>query len=87
MSCGTESGMSHEEGPKLLKFPAANPADARAALQAALDEPEPLTNVLILSVRPDGSIYNMFDDRMTLGEANWLIDSYWFELHRKAASK
>ncbi len=75
-----------ESGPKLLQFPAPELLTTREALQKALDDPEPLTNVLILSQRENGDIYHV-SSGMTMGEANWIIDSYWFYLHEKAASK
>lgn len=62
----------------LVKFPAPDPIDAREALQLALDEKVPLTNVVVLSMRENGDIYHRESDGMTLAQANWLIDSYKF---------
>lgn len=74
------------DGPKLVRFPAAESVTARAALQKALDEPEPLTNVLVLSARENGDIYHV-SGNLTMGEANWILDSYKFHLMEKASSK
>lgn len=64
----------------LLKFPAPDTLTARAALQKALDEPVPLTNVIVISQREDGAIYHVESDGLMLKDVNWLIDSYkwWF---------
>lgn len=73
--------------PTLLKFPAPESTTTRGALQRALDEKVPLTNVLILSQRENGNIYHVATDSMTLGDLNWLVDSYKFWLMQKASSK
>lgn len=68
------------DGPKLLKFPAPDVVTPRDALQKALDEEVPLTNVIVISQRENGDIYHVESDGMTLKDVNWLIDSYkwWF---------
>lgn len=73
------------DGPKLLSFPAPETITARGALQKALDDKEPLTNVLILSQREDGSIYHMESDGLTLSELNWILDSYKWWLMSKTS--
>lgn len=70
--------------PEVLKFPAPDPEPARQALQNALDESVPLTNVLILSQREDGSIYWRSSDNLTLADTNWILDSFKNNLFRKA---
>lgn len=64
----------------IVKFPAPpappEPVTARQALQNALDQKVPLTNVLILSRRENGYIYFRNSDGMTREELNWLIDAY-----------
>lgn len=74
-------------GPKLLKFPAPDAMSARDALQKALDDPEPLTNVVILSQRENGDIYHVESDGMTLAGVNWLLDSLKFFIMGKASEK
>lgn len=71
----------------VVKFPAADPLSARGALQKALNEKEPLTNVVILSSRENGDIYHQESDGMTLAEINWMIDSYKFWLINVAGGK
>lgn len=73
--------------PTLLKFPAPSTLTARAALQEALDEKEPLTNVIILSQRENGNIYHVASDGMTLGDVNWILDSYKWWLMQKVGNK
>lgn len=82
---GKDSDMT--DGPKIVRLPVAESVTAREALQAALDEKEPLTNVIILSQREDGSIYHLSSSDMTLAEANWIIDSYWLWLHEAAKGR
>lgn len=68
------------DGPTLLKFPAPEVMTARDALQKALDDPTPLTNVIILSQREDGSIFHLESDGHTLKDVLWTVESYkhWF---------
>lgn len=74
-------------GPTLLKFPAPEAVTARDALQKALDDKEPLTNVIILSQRESGDIYHMESDGMTLSELNWILDSYkWWLMNKTGES-
>ena len=71
-------------GPTLLKFPAPDVVNAREALQKALDEQEPLTNVIVLSQRENGRIYHTESSGLTLAEVNWIIDGYKWWLQGKA---
>lgn len=67
-------------GPTLLKFPAPDVVTARSALQKALDDPVPLTNVIILSQRENGDILHLESDGLALKDVLWLVESYkqWF---------
>jgi hypothetical protein len=71
------------QGPQmveLLKFPAPDTLTAREALQRALDEKVPLTNVIILSQRENGNIYHLESDGLALKDVLWLVESFksWF---------
>lgn len=72
------------DGPKILRFPAPEPVEAREALQQAIEADPPLTNIIILSQRADGAIYHLESDSLTLADANWILDSYKFWLLNKA---
>jgi hypothetical protein len=67
---------------RVVKFPAPDPRSAKEILEQALKAN--LTNVIVLSQRENGDIYHEECDGMTLGEINWIIDSYKFWLMKKA---
>ena len=69
----------------VVKFPGADPRDAKEILEKALKDN--LTNVIVLSQRENGDIYHAECDNMTLGEINWIIDSYKSWIMNIAGSK
>ena len=70
---------------KVVKFPAPDPRETKEVLEGALKDG--LTNVIVLSQRENGDIYHAACDSMTLGEINWIIDSYKSWIMNVAASK
>ena len=70
---------------KVVKFPGADLRDAKEILEKALKDG--LTNIIVLSQRENGDIYHAECDSMTLGEINWIIDSYKSWIMNTAGSK
>ena len=69
----------------IIKFPGADLCTPKELLEKALKDD--LTNVIILSQRENGDIYHAECDSMTLGEVNWIIDSYKAWLMNTAGEK
>lgn len=74
------AGADGVAGPTVVRLPVPDLLNARDALTEALNEETPLTNVIVLSQREDGSIYHLESDGMLLKDVLWLVESYkqWF---------
>lgn len=70
---------------KVVNFPGPDPREVKEILEKALTDD--LTNVIVLSQRENGDIYHAECDKMTLGEINWIIDSYKSWLMNTAGGK